>query len=155
MKNTFFILAILLASACKEKVVTYDRATTAKIEQTVKSLNQEMRLTSSLEKVYFVNIDAGCESCIDECLTFAKKEQDNDHLLFVIVSAHKNAIDKVSNQYSLKNSPTHGVIFDNKYLAYKNGIVDVFPKVCYLQNKEVIDVKSIDASNIDKLLMSN
>ncbi|MDO3641298.1 hypothetical protein [Mucilaginibacter sp. L3T2-6] len=152
MKTTLLILFVLVWSSCAEK---YDKAATAKIDQTVKTLKQEKRFTDAVEKIYFVNIDAGCESCIDECLTFIKKEQHNNRLLFVIESAHKNTVAKVSSQYSLKIVPDNCIVIDNELVGYKNGLVDVFPKVFYVKNKKVMDTKSIDASNIDKLLVSN
>jgi hypothetical protein len=152
MKNIILILFALLFNSCSEK---YDHLMTAKIDKTIKTLNVENRVTDVVEKIYFVNIDAGCESCIDECLKFTAKEQHNTHLLFIILSAHKNTIDRATSKYLFKIIPGNNIIIDNQLVGYQNGLVDVFPKVYYLKNKKVIDSKSIDASNIDKLLVSN
>lgn len=152
MRNKMLIMLVVLFCSCNEK---YDFSTTKKIKNTLTTLNRESNLTNLIKKIFILDLDAGCESCIDETLKFASKKQQNSNLLFIIVSAHKNTLKHAETEYALKIISTNSILVDSNLVAFKNGLVDVFPKVFYFKNGKVIDHTSIDASNIEKLLSEN
>jgi len=152
MKHLKYIaLAFLLASCSAHK----DPQNSSKIERIIKETQQEKRYSNEIKKIYFVNVDQGCESCIAKCLLFIKEQQSNPNILFFILSSYNNTLVKIKKEYSLNISADHNIIVDKGLLSNKAGLIDVFPVVYYLDNKEVVDHKLIDASNIEKILVKD
>jgi hypothetical protein len=113
------------------------------------TLLDELNVTDKISKILLIIPTTGCVKCIDVALTFVSQNQGKKDLS-VIVSTYsaKSATLKLKKY----NIDERNIIGDNKALAVKYDLINIFPVLLRLNGKNETYFKQLEADNGSEIL---
>lgn len=154
-----YILVLLLGagtlSSCFSKSQKIDTEATNRLGKVVRELGGgNNSALSGAKYVFIIPIDAGCETCIEKSLRFAVSNRNPTSLCIITSASQKSYNSRISFYLdgAHPEEPRQNLLIDKANRCFLSGVSDIMPRLYKVSEGNVVEVRMVDASNLEKAL---